>query len=268
MKDLHSRFGFHTTPFTREISHDCRFSLPLLDDPVNALERVIERRMSGALIAPAGTGKTSVLRALAARLPEARYRVRYIKVTCLARRDMCREIASATGCAPAGNFPALVRRLQEHLLQVADTDGLRPVLLVDEAHETRPEVLGLFRLLTNFHMDSRLVLSLVLCGQPPLRTLLSRDDMEDVARRMALYESIRPLTREETRQYIEHRCSVAGSPTLPFDERATDAIFEIGRGNMRATDNLGLESLQLAHQADLDSVGYNHVAEARRRLWP
>lgn len=268
MKDLRSRFGFHTTPFTREISPEHRFSLPLLDEPVDALERVIERRMSAALIAPAGTGKTSILRALDARLPEARYRVRYIKVTCLARRDMCREIASATGCAPAGNFPALVRRLQEHLLQVTDTDGLRPVLLVDEAHETRPEVLGLFRLLTNFHMDSRLVLSLVLCGQPPLRTLLSRDDMEDVARRMALYASLRPLTREETRQYIEHRCSVAGLPALPFDERAADSIFEIGRGNMRATDNLGLESLQLAHQADLDSVGYNHVVEARRRLWP
>jgi general secretion pathway protein A len=92
--------------------------------------------------------------------------------------------------------------------------------------------------------------------------------MEDVARRMALYASLRPLTREETRKYIEHRCSVAGAPTLPFDERACDAIFEIGRGNMRATDNLALESLQLAHLADLGSVGYNHVAEARRLLWP
>ncbi len=268
MKDFRSRFGFHTTPFTREIPPDCRFSLPMLDEPVDSLERIIERRMSAALIAPAGTGKTSVLRALNARLPEARYRVRYIKATCLARRDLCREIAAAAGCAPAGNFPSLVRRLQEHFLQIADTDGLRPVMLVDEAHETRPEVLGLFRLLTNFAMDSRLVLSLVLCGQPPLRSLLRRDDMEDVARRMALYAILRPLTREETRQYLEHRCSVAGSPSLPFDERACDSIFEIGRGNMRATDNLGLESLQLAHQADLDSVGYNHVVEARRRLWP
>lgn len=268
MDDFRSRFGFHTTPFTREIAVDCRFSLPQLDEPVDALERIIDRRMSAALIAPAGTGKTSVLRALAARLPEARYRVRYIKVTCLSRRDMCREIAAAIGCAPAGNFPALMRRLQEHLLQVADTDGLRPVLIVDEGHETRPEVMGLFRLLTNFQMDSRLVLSLVLCGQPPLRALLRRDDMEDVARRMALYETIRPLTRAETRQYIEHRCSVAGAPAPPFDERACDAVFEIGRGNMRATDNLCLESLELAHQAELDSVGYNHVAEARRRLWP
>lgn len=268
MKDFRSRFGFHTTPFTREISPDCRFSLPLLDEPVDALERVIERRMSGALIAPAGTGKTSALRALNARLPEARYRVRYIKVTCLARRDMCREIAMATGCAPAGNFPTLVRRLQEHFIQVADTDALRPVLLVDEAHETRPEVMGLFRLLTNFAMDSRLVLSLVLCGQPHLRTLLRRDDMEDMARRMALYASLRLLTRDETRQYIDHRCSIAGSPSLPFDARACDAIFEIGRGNMRATDNLGLESLQIAHQADLSSVGYNHVVEARKLLWP
>jgi len=268
MKDFRSRFGFHSTPFTRELSPDCRFSIPLLDEPVDALERIVEHRMSAVLIAPAGTGKTAVLRALAARLPEARYRVRYLKVTGLGMRDMCREIASATGCPTAGTFPALVRKLQDHFLQIADTDGLRQVLLVDEAHDLRPEVLAIVRILTNFAMDSRLVLSLILCGQAPLRTLLSRDDLEDVARRMALYTTLRPLTREETLRYLEHRCAIAGAPTLPFDTRACDAIFEIGRGNLRATDNLALESLQLAHQAELDSVGYNHVVDARRLLWP
>ena len=50
-----------------------------------------------------------------ARLPEARYRTHYVKVTGLSKRDMCREIACAVGASPAGTYPALVRNLQDAL---------------------------------------------------------------------------------------------------------------------------------------------------------
>src|SRR6266545_4693009 len=46
----------------------------------------------------------------------------------------------------------LVRRLQEHFLAATDTDGVRPVLVVDDSHDIRPDVLGLLRVLTNFDM--------------------------------------------------------------------------------------------------------------------
>ena len=137
--------------------------------------------MSAALIAPAGTGKSALLRALVARLPEARYRTHYVKVTNLSKRDMCREIATACGAPPAGSYPMLVRRLQEHFVAATDTDGVRPVLLIDESHEIRPDVLGLLRIVTNFDMDSRLVLSIVLSGQPPLAHLLRCRSLRSVS---------------------------------------------------------------------------------------
>lgn len=268
MKDLRSRFGFHSMPFTREIAVGDRLSLPLFDEPLLALRRAIESRMSAALIAAAGTGKTQLLRALRSELPEARYRIHYVKVTGLSKRDMCREIATAVGAEPAGIYPMLVRRIQDHFTAVADTDGLRPVLLVDEAHELRPDVLAMFRLITNFDMDSRLVVSLLLAGQPPLRTLLRRDHLEDVARRFVHYAVLRPLSRDETKRYLEHRCTVAGAAAVPFDDAANDAIYEIGRGNLRATDCLGLKALELANDDDSDVVSVNHLAEARKLLWP
>lgn len=268
MNDFRSRFGLHTTPFTREVPVAQCLSLPQFDEAADALAGVIDERMSAALIAPAGTGKTTLLRRLVARLPEARYRVHYVKVTCLSKRDICREIARATGARPAGSYASLVQRLQERFRSTADTDGLRPVLLLDEAHDMRPDVLGILRILTNFDMDSRLVVSVVLAGQPPLKNLLRRDELEDVARRMAHYASLRPLSREETARYIEHRVAVAGAPSLPMDAAAVDAIYEIGRGNLRATDRLGLKALRVAHDGDRDVVGTQDVVEARRCLWP
>jgi general secretion pathway protein A len=181
---------------------------------------------------------------------------------------MCRELASACGLAAASSYPALVRRIQDGVRERTDTDGQRTVLMLDEAHEMRPDVLGMLRVITNFEMDSRLVLSFVLAGQPPLATLLRRPELEDLARRIAHYATLRPLSREETRDYVAHRLAVAGSATLPFDAGSLEALFEIGRGNLRATDNLALGALETAALRGHDVVDTNHVVEARKSLCP
>ena len=265
---MQDAFKFRKTPFTREVSVDEMLPMPHLDEARAALVDRIERRMSAAVIAPAGAGKTCLLRAVRHQLPEARYRVHYVKVTGLSKRDMCREIASAVGLEPAGTYPALVRKLEAHFAEAADGAGLRPVLILDEAHDLRPDVLSMVRLLTNFDMDSRLVLSIVLAGQPKLRELLRRDELEDVARRLAHYATLRTLSREELGRYVEHRCTVAGAASVPFDQAALDALFEIGRGNLRATDQLARKALELAHEADRDVCEPSHLAHARKLLWP
>jgi type II secretory pathway predicted ATPase ExeA len=157
--DLRSHFGLTEIPFTREISVQQRWPASHLDEVRADLARVVDQRQSAVVCAPAGSGKTSVLRAVCADLPEARYRVHYVKVTSLSKRDMTREIALASGVAPAGSFPSLFRRLQERFESIHNDDGIRPVLILDEAHDLRPEVLAVVRLITNFHMDSRLVSS-------------------------------------------------------------------------------------------------------------
>jgi len=269
MSDFLSHFNFQAVPFTREISVRHCFKLPYFDEALSALQTTIEQRMSAALIAPAGTGKTCLLRDLICRLPEARYRTHYVKVADLSKREMCREIAEAIGCAPAGCYPTLVRRLQDHFLQNSDTDGLRPVLIIDESHGLRPEVLSMLRVLTNFEMDSRLVVSIIICGQPSLGRLLKKSDMDDVAKRLSHFATLRPLTRDESHRYIDHRCNIVGAPANPFDHDSREALFEIARGNLRATDHLALKSLEVAHRNNKCAVvDSNHVIEARRSLWP
>lgn len=266
--ELCAHFGFKATPFTRELPVKRQYRLPTIEEAIGGVRSCIDKRMSCAVIAPGGMGKTGVLRAVQAQLPEARYRVHYTKVTSLSRRDMCREIAAAVGLPPVGTYPTLVRKLQDHFCQTADTDGLRTVFMLDDAHEMRPEVLGLVRILTNFEMDSRLIVSLVVAGQLPLAKMLRRADLEDVARRLAYYAVLRPLSRDETAGYLEHRCTIAGARKAPFDQDAIEAVYEIGRGNMRTTDRVALRTLELACGQGCKVADSNHVTEARKQLWP
>jgi len=266
--EIRGRFGLNATPFTRELPVRHRYTHDQFDQVTAELRQALDDRMSASVIAPAGTGKTALIRALCDGLPEARYRVHYVKVAGLSKRDMCREITAALGVPSAGSTPGMIRNIQAAIRGASQTDGLRTVLIFDDAHDLRPEVLGLLKVLTNFSMDSLLLLSLLLVGQPPLADLLRRPELDDVARRIAHYATLRLLSRDEIRGYVEHRCTVAGATTVPFDDGAHDAIFEIGRGNLRATDRLALKSLQVADRKGDDVVDHTAVVEARRVLWP
>jgi general secretion pathway protein A len=262
--DIREVFGLTAIPFTREIQ--TRWPSPHLDDIVSDFASVVSNRMIAALVAPSGTGKTLVLRTLAERLPDSRYRVHYLKVTSLSKRDLCREMAAVMGLEPVGSYPNLVRKLQDKVSDVAFVEGLRPVLLVDEAHDMRPDVLAILRIITNFEMDSKLVLSIVLAGQPPLAQMLAKDELVAVRQRIAHYATLRLLSREETKSYVEHRLLTAGARSVPFDASSLDAVYEISRGNFRAVDALSLKSLEVAAKKGVATVDPSVVMAARALL--
>lgn len=266
--EVRAHFGLRVTPMTREIDVRDRWKHAIYEEALADILAVVVQRMSAAIIGPSGAGKSGLLRSLTDSLPEARYRVHYIKVTDLNKRDFCREMSTALGCSPAGYYGALVHTIQQRCQTLLDVESLRPVILIDEAHDIRPDVLGLLRVLTNFEMDSRLVVSIVLAGQNKLRDLLRRDDLEAVSRRIAHYATVRLLSREEARQYVLHRLHIAGAKSDLFDDGAHDALYEAAQGNLRATNRLALKSLEIATAEGCSVVGADHVTVARQKVWP
>ena len=264
--DPRAHFGLVELPFTRELRIDKRMQLSGHDKALTALVSTVENRMSAALIGPAGSGKTITVRALINALPEARYRVNYLHVTSLSKRDFCRHLATAIGARPAGHTGALIAAIQQRACALTDQDALRPVLVIDEAHEMRPEVLGLLRLLTNFEVDSRLVLSIVLAGQPRLRTLLRRDELQAVRGRLAHVATLGLLDRASSRAYIQHRAQAAGATADLFDDAAYDAMYEFAQGNLRALNTIAFKTLYEAAAAGVERCTVDHVIAARAQV--
>lgn len=266
--DFLSRFEARVTPFTREIEVAEQFSIDAHEEVVAWLEKVVHQRGCAALIAPSGTGKTQALRRLRSRLPEVRYRITYVKVTGVSKRDLCRHISTAMGVEPAGTYPTLVDRLQEKWQRLTQVESVHPLIILDDAHEMRVDVLGMLKVLTNFDFDSRLGVSILLAGQKMLSKTLCRDELEDVSRRLSHVATLDPLSREQAHRYLEHRMTIAGARRFPFESRAVEMIYDAARGNLRATDQLALKCLEVAHQNDSDKVDANHVIEARKLICP
>jgi general secretion pathway protein A len=260
-------FHFTSPPFTREIRVDHRLNLPTLEAEITALRTVIESRQSAVIVAPAGSGKTVVLRALRESLPAARYSVFYFKLSDLSARDMCRQVATALGLESQGQYPNLVRALEERCRAGYDDQGMRPVLIFDDAQDMRHDAIRLVRLLTNFEMDSRLVVSIILAGQLSLKNRLLTPDLEDVRQRLIHCGELRLLSREDTLTYIDHRTKIAGLAASPFTDGAKEALFEITRGNMRAIDKLALASLKKVAQVSRTKVEASDVAIVRGEQW-
>jgi len=89
-----------------------------------------------------------------------------------------------------------------------------------------------------------------------------------MAQRLAHYATLRLLSRDETRSYVVHRCTLAGAATDPFDAEAHETLFELSRGNLRAIDRLALKSLQVAAAAGASAVCSAELIAARSQLWP
>ncbi len=109
----------------------------------------------------------------------------------------------------------------------------RTMLIVDEAQNMSPEALEELRMLSNINADKNQVLQIILVGQPELRATLRRPDLEQFAQRIAVDYDLKPLSADETREYIRHRISVAGGDPDLFEDGACAVIHEHSGGTPR-----------------------------------
>ncbi|MFG6432812.1 ExeA family protein [Roseateles sp. LYH14W] len=179
-----------------------------------------------------GAGKTTVCRCFLEQIP-ANCNVAYIfnpKVTVTELlQSICDEFHLPV---PAGaqTVKDYVDPLNAFLL-AQHAAGRNNVLIIDEAQNLSADVLEQLRLLTNLETAERKLLQVVLIGQPELRGMLARPELEQLAQRVIARFHLGALSEAETAQYIRHRLNVAGlTGALPFDAKALRLIHQLTRG--------------------------------------
>jgi general secretion pathway protein A len=229
-------FGLTHPPFS--IAPDPRY-LFLSERHREALAHLLYGMESGGgfvlLTGEIGAGKTTVCRAVLEQLP-AQARVAYIFNPKLTVRDLLQTICHEFGVAvhARGSEEATVKDyldpLNEHLL-ASHAAGLHNVLIIDEAQSLAPDVLEQLRLLTNLETQDRKLLQIILIGQPELRQMLARPELEQLAQRVIARFHLSALTESETAQYVAHRLTVAGwTGGAMLDAQALKALYKQSGG--------------------------------------
>lgn len=116
--------------------------------------------------------------------------------------------------------------------------GRRAILIVDEAQNLSVGALESLRMLSNINADKDQLLQVILVGQPQLRDLLKRPELNQFAQRVAVDFFIPPLSENEIDLYIRHRLRVAGREAPLFAADAVSLIAQASRGIPRSLNIL------------------------------
>ncbi len=224
-------WGLKEKPF--ENTPDPRF-LYFSHDHLEATHRltyaVEERKGAALLTGEYGCGKTVISRQLFEVLPQDKYDIALITNPLLTPAEMLREICIQLGIKNTQSrlktqlLSLLDEYLYENLKKNKDT-----VIIVDEAQAIKnPMTLEELRLLLNFQLNDRFLLTLILIGQPELRVLI--DEFKQLKQRLAISYHLNPLNKEDTKKYILHRLKVAGVEKKIFADDVDAMIWDISEG--------------------------------------
>lgn len=260
-------FGLKEYPFS--LSPDPRFMVfsPSYSESLAALYYGVD--MAKGLIVltgEAGTGKTTAVRWIVRRL-DSMVLAAYIPNPHLSIDEFYHHITEMLGIGEWKNKSDLFMEMGK-LLEERHRQGLRTMLIVDEAHELPADVLEEIRLLLNFESDSAKHLQIVLTGPPELWEKLNQPDLRQLKQRVALRCQMPTLsTLDEVNRYIQTRISTGGSTDNEiFSPEAVDLIYQCSQGIPRLINNLCDNAMISAFSSETRSIDREIVEEVARNL--
>lgn len=262
-------FGLREKPFRKTPDPRYLFASEAHEEALEQLLFAVEEMELALLTGEVGSGKTLLTRALVDRVGES-HEVGMILNPRLPPRQFLSAVAAELGVAePKFRSNELLDQIHERLLEL-DEAGRPALLIVDEAHlipgrATLEEI----RLLTNFQLDDRNLIAVVLVGQPELRARLAKKAFRPLTQRIGADFHLRPLDAGEARGYVRHRLSVAGGAGDLFSDAAIDRLHHASAGIPRVLNHLATQALLEAMGRGLSSVDEaSAVAAASTQSFP
>jgi general secretion pathway protein A len=261
-------FGLDSDPF--RVNPDPRF-LYLSESHREALATLIysiqERKGFLALTGEVGTGKTTLLNAMLAKLDPG-VQAAYLFNTVLGVEDFFTYLFDELDLPRVEPFRKSValHQLNEYLIDRLGS-GLQTVLIIDEAHNLSVDLLEEIRLLSNLETPQSKLLQIVLVGQPELDDTLNRPELRQLRQRLELRYRIRRLSADETAEYVRERLMIAGHETGDlFTRSALRSVHRFANGIPRMMNVLCDNAMLGAFSRESLRVSAAMVKEAAQEL--
>ena len=259
-------FGLTHFPFERAPQPDELFASVASREAQARLAHLVQLRGIGLITGEVGSGKTTVCRQLAATLHPGLHRLFYIPLSTGNVMDMYKAIAWQLGLPIERNRASAYRAIHTEVCRLYTECRILPVLVVDEAHHLRNDVLEDLRLLTNYVMDSEPRLCLLLVGLSELRRRMAMAVHESLTQRIVVQLHLTGLARDELADYLAHRLRLAGTTVALFEPTAQEALYQASHGLPRRINRIAHYALSAAALANSRLVSAEHLHSAVEEL--
>lgn len=186
------------------------------EDALMKLTYVIAQDLGcGMLTGIFGCGKTLLANVLSKELDKNRYTYCFINNPLVSEpAELLRAIVRGLSPQPLPEkktelmADSLLEKLNSILMNNIQ-DGKKNVIFIDEAHTI--EDMRLFeqmRLLLNFQLENKFMLTLLILGQPELKDKV--ESLKPFDQRVSMRCYLGPLNEDEAAKYINHRLKVSG----------------------------------------------------------
>jgi general secretion pathway protein A len=262
-----SYWGMKEKPF--ENTPDPRF-VYLSNDHMEAISRlayaVRERKGAALLTGDYGCGKTLISRLLLEKLTRDMYESALITNPQLDPIALLIEICFQLDVKISMESPKaqLLRKLNERFHENMNNNK-DTVIIIDEAQAINDlAVFEELRLLLNFQLNNRFLLTLILIGQPELREKIN--ELKQLKQRLAIKYHLNPLNEQETEKYIIHRLEVAEVTREIFTTNAMHLTWERSDGIPRVINNICDMSLLVGFAKKLNKIDRDLIEEVASDL--
>jgi general secretion pathway protein A len=255
--DLLTYWGLRERPF--EPTWDTRFFFQSRDHD-EALSRLgflvgEQTMLFGMLTGEIGCGKTLTRAVFAERLEPRRFCVVTQENSSFSFVELLGMVLQELDGNPpeAGQTKyARYHRFKKAVERIA-LENRHLVLVFDEAQEMTAATLNELKLLTNLNRSGRSFLTVILVGQPELRTKVTR--LAAINQRISLRFHINAMGVEDTASYLRHRLKVAGHPTGDlFPPEAVEGAFQVSLGVPRELNRIAKLALEFAWVKEYSQV--------------
>ena len=259
-------YGFSEGPFNPLPDPSFLFLTPSHDAALSAMiSGVRERRGITVITGGVGVGKTTLINELFTTMDE-KVKSAFVFFTKLNFRDLLKTILRELDVPVKGTDTfALLEKFYGYLEERGSDEIV--AVVIDEAQNLEMDVLKqLLRLWAHPNPRSR-SLQTVLVGQPEFGVRLNAPELAELSQRIAVRREIIPLTRPQTRTYIDHRLKVVGSSSSSiFEPKAIERICDFAEGIPRVINMVCDAALLIGYARSARTINARMIKEATHDL--
>jgi general secretion pathway protein A len=259
-------------PFSVTADPDFFFSSKCHREALSHLIYGIEQRKGIILITgDVGTGKTTLCRKL---LKQAHKNTKFAFILnpSFSEVELLQMINRDLGISyKEPNKLSLVYALNKFLIKESNK-GNNVVLIVDESQDLGVSQLEQIRLLSNLETEKEKLLQIILVGQTELYEKLQSPELSQIRQRIAVYFHLRPLDKEDIKDYIYHRLLIAmrnpaAVQSVIFTDAAVESIYRYTHGSPRTINMLCDRALLAGFVEETNSIDENIIEKCVREMY-